>query len=381
VKLAPLVLELRGRADIQPVICVTAQHREMLDQVLQIFDLHPEHDLDLMRADQRLEDVVAAVIPAVARVIDKDRPDIVVVQGDTASAMAAAVAGFFRQKPVAHVEAGLRTGIRTSPFPEELMRRVVGQIAELHFAPTTRAAENLRREGAGAEGAIYLTGNTVVDAVRWIAARRGAKASTLARRAPRLVLVTAHRRENFGEPIRRICRALRSLVDRHDDLEIAYPIHLNPNIQVPVRELLSGHERIHLLPPLDYEDLVFLLEDSYLVLTDSGGLQEEAPVFGKPVLVLRHDTERPEAIEAGTAILVGTETDLIIRATERLLTDETEYRRMARAQSPFGDGLAAKRIAEILVAWSRRDLGPVERWRWTGTGGLVPHATGGSRGD
>ena len=378
------------------MICVTAQHREMLDQVLQIFDLHPEHDLDVMRADQRSEDVVAAVIPAVARVIDEEGPDMVIVQGDTASAMAAAIAGFFRQKPVAHVEAGLRTGVRTSPFPEELMRRVVGQIAELHFAPTTRAAENLRREGAGAEGGIYLTGNTVVDAVRWIAARRGAKASTLARRGRHLVLVTAHRRENFGEPIRRICRALRSLVDHHEDLEVAYPVHLNPNIQVPVRELLSGHERIHLLPPLDYRELVYLMEDSYLVLTDSGGLQEEAPVFGKPVLVLRQETERPEAVEAGTAILVGTETDLIIRATERLLADETEYRRMARAQSPFGDGLAAKRIADVIEALighqtafartakyaigSQRKV-RLENIQYRRRSGWLPYAPGGARAD
>ena len=365
-------MELRRRADARAVVCATAQHREMLDQVLRIFEIAPDHDLDLMQADQRSEDVAAAAMRAVARVIDEERPDVVVVQGDTTTAMASSLAAFFRRTPVGHVEAGLRTGIRTSPFPEELMRRIVSQVAELHFAPTTRAAENLRRERADAEGAVFLTGNTVVDAVRWIAARPRAGAPFV-RRASRLVLLTAHRRENFGEPIREICRAVRTLADRHPDLEVAYPVHLNPNIQGPVRELLSGHERIHLLEPLDYASLVHLMEDAYLILTDSGGLQEEAPVFGKPVLVLRRDTERPEAIEAGTALLVGTDEAAIVANAERLLEDEAAYRRMAQAQSPFGDGVAAKRIADILVAWARRDLASVAPWRWTGSGRLEPY--------
>lgn len=373
VKLAPLIMELRRRGDAQPVLCATGQHREMLDQVLRLFELRPDHDLDLMKTDQQPGDVAAAVLTGVGRVIEAVKPAVVVVQGDTTTAMAASLAAFFRGTPVAHVEAGLRTGVRSSPFPEELMRRIVGQIAELHFAPTARAAENLRVERADAEGLIFLTGNTVVDAVKWIATRRRPNTGVVARRAARLVLVTAHRRENFGEPIRNICRAVRALVERNAGVEFAYPVHPNPSIQRPVRELLEGHERIHLLAPLDYEDLIGLLEESYLVLTDSGGLQEEAPVFGKPVLVLRRDTERPEAIDAGTALLVGTDEGRIVCETERLLSDPVAYQRMAHAHSPFGDGLAAKRITDILLAFGRGDLDELARWRWTQGGELVPY--------
>jgi UDP-N-acetylglucosamine 2-epimerase len=373
VKLAPVVMELRRRPEAQAVLCATGQHREMLDQVLRLFDLRPDHDLDVMRADQQPGDVAAAVLAGVGKVIEAEQPAIVVVQGDTTTAMAASLAAFFRRTPVAHVEAGLRTGVRSSPFPEELMRRIVGRIAELHFAPTTRAAENLRAERADTEGAIFLTGNTVVDAVKWIAANRRPSTGCLERRAARLVLLTAHRRENFGEPIRGICRAVLALVERNPDIEVVYPVHPNPNVQRPVRELLEGHERIRLLPPQDYEDLIGLMEQSYLVLTDSGGLQEEAPVFGKPVLVLRRDTERPEAIEAGTAILVGTSEDRIVDEAERLLSDPAAYRRMAHAHSPFGDGLAANRIADILLAYGREDLDAVARWRWRELGVLVPY--------
>src|SRR5437660_9446785 len=366
-------MELRRRAEAEPVLCATGQHREMLDKVLRIFDLQPDHDLDLMTANRQPADVASAVLTSVGRVIEAEKPTVVVGQGDTTTAMAASLAAFFHGTPVAHVEAGLRTGNRSSPFPEELMRRIVGRIAELHFAPTARAAENLRAERADAEGVIFLTGNTVVDAVKWIAAKRRPNSRLLTRRAARLVLLTAHRRENFGEPIRSICHAVRALVHRNPDIEVAYPVHPNPNIQRPVRELLEGQERIHLLPPLDYEDLIGLMEESYLVLTDSGGLQEEAPVFGKPVLVLRRDTERPEAIDAGTALLVGTDEAAIVANAERLLEDEAAYRRMAQAQSPFGDGVAAKRIADILVAWARRDLASVAPWRWTGSGRLEPY--------
>ena len=364
VKLAPVVMELRRRAEAEPVLCATGQHREMLDQVLRIFDLQPDHDLDLMKANQQPADVAAAVLTSVGRVIEAEKPTVVVVQGDTTTAMAASLAAFFHGTPVAHVEAGLRTGNRSSPFPEKLMRRIVGRIAELHFAPTARAAE----------GVIFLTGNTVVDAVKWIAAKRRPNSRLLTRRAARLVLLTAHRRENFGEPIRSICHAVRALVHRNPDIEVAYPVHPNPNIQRPVRELLEGQERIHLLPPLDYEDLIGLMEESYLVLTDSGGLQEEAPVFGKPVLVLRRDTERPEAIDAGTAILVGTDVRRILLESERLLGDPAAYQRMAHAHSPFGDGFAAMRIADILLAFGRGDLEAVAQSRWTELGELVPYA-------
>ncbi|HKW79247.1 MAG TPA: UDP-N-acetylglucosamine 2-epimerase (non-hydrolyzing) [Candidatus Limnocylindria bacterium] len=373
IKVAPVIAELRARRDSEIFVCATAQHREMLDQVLRIFGVVPDRDLNVMRADQSLDDVTASVLEGVTDVVDDWRPDVLLVQGDTASAMAAALAAFYRRVPVGHIEAGLRTGIRTSPFPEEMARRIVTQIAELHFAPTRRSAENLRREHADVEGHVFLTGNTVVDAVRQIADRLAAT-PPVERRAERLLLVTAHRRENFGEPIRSICRALRAIVERHDDVEIVYPVHLNPNVQGPVRELLGGHERIQLVPPVDYEALVGLMRQAYLVLTDSGGLQEEAPVLGKPVLVLRRDTERPEAIEAGTAILVGTDEAAIVRSVEQLLRDRAAYARMAQAKSPFGDGHAAERIADALLAW-KHDPSALARLRWDGTSELVPYVT------
>ena len=373
IKVAPVIAELRARRDSEIFVCATAQHREMLDQVLRIFGVVPDRDLNVMRADQSLDDVTASVLEGVTDVIDDWRPDVLLVQGDTASAMAAALAAFYRRVPVGHIEAGLRTGIRTSPFPEEMARRIVTQIAELHFAPTRRSAENLVREHADVEGHVFLTGNTVVDAVRQIADRLAAN-PPVERRAERLLLVTAHRRENFGEPIRSICRALRAIVERHDDVEIVYPVHLNPNVQGPVRELLGGHERIQLVPPVDYEALVGLMRQAYLVLTDSGGLQEEAPVLGKPVLVLRRDTERPEAIEAGTAILVGTDEAAIVRSVEQLLRDRAAYARMAQARSPFGDGHAAERIADALLAW-KHDPSALARLRWDGTSELVPYVT------
>lgn len=370
VKLAPVVMELERRPETTPILCATAQHREMLDQVLRLFGLRPDHDLDLMKANQHPSDIAAAVLAGVSRVIEVEDPAAVVVQGDTTTAMAASLAGFLRKVPVAHVEAGLRSGTKRSPFPEELMRRVVSRVAELHFAPTVRAAENLRAERADAEGAIFLTGNTVVDAVKWIAQER-CRAVGPEAGGRRLILLTAHRRENFGEPIRAICRAVLSIVERNPEIEVVYPVHPNPNIQVPVNELLGGHERIRLVPPLDYRELVDLLQRSYLVLTDSGGLQEEAPVFGKPVLVLRAETERPEAIEAGTAALVGADEAVIVREAERLLSDPIAHQRMAHAHSPFGDGLAARRIADILIAFGRGDLSAVAEWRWGQDGALV----------
>lgn len=373
VKLAPLILELRQRAGIDTTVCVTGQHRQMLDQVLDLFNITPDHDLNLMTADQHPNDVAATVLQSVGYVIDREQPDVVVVQGDTTTAMAASLAAFLRRAPVAHVEAGLRTGLRASPFPEEMMRRIVGRIAQLHMAPTTLAANNLLAERADADGAIFLTGNTVVDAVQFIAARQQEEDLGTTNGSSRLILVTAHRRENFGTPIRNICAAILRLVERDPSLEVVYPVHLNPRIQGPVRELLAGHERIHLLAPLDYAQLVAVMRRAYLILTDSGGLQEEAPVFGKPVLVLRDDTERPEAIDAGTAILVGTDPDTIVRESERLLRVPVAYGRMAHAHSPFGDGMAAKRIADILIAFGTGDLEPVARWRWVPGGELVPY--------
>jgi UDP-N-acetylglucosamine 2-epimerase len=345
----------------------------MLDQVLDIFGLVPDEDLNIMRADQHPEDVASAVLTGVAAVVGKVRPDIVLVQGDTTTAMATALAAFFRQSPVGHVEAGLRTGVRTSPFPEEVMRRIVTQVSTLHFAPTTRAATNLIRDHANDEGSVFLTGNTVVDAVKWIADKRAEAPLPFQRRAKRLILLTAHRRENFGAPLQNICAAARTIVDRHADVEIAYPVHPNPNVQAVVKRLLGGHERIHLLQPLSYRDLVHVLQDTTLVLTDSGGIQEEAPVFGKPVLVLRRDTERPEAIDAGAALLVGTDELAIVHATDSLLTDHGAYLRMSKVQSPFGDGHAAERIVDILVAWRGGDLERVEQMRWPNTVDLAPY--------
>lgn len=373
VKLAPVVMELRRRAGVDTVLCATGQHREMLDQVLRLFQLTPDHDLDLMRADQQLADITSGVLSGVSGVIIREKPDVVVVQGDTTTAMAGSLAAFFHRVPVGHVEAGLRTGLRTSPFPEELMRRMVGRIAELHFAPTTRAAENLRREGADTEGAVYLTGNTVVDAVRWIARNRPARSPLMLQEGRQLLLVTAHRRENFGQPIRDVCDALRALVSRNDRLEIVYPVHPNPNISGPVHAALGDVERIRLVAPLDYSELVDLMRRSVLVLTDSGGLQEEAPVFGKPVLVLRNETERPEAVEAGTAMIVGTDPGCIVRETERLLSDADAYDAMAQAHSPFGDGFAALRIVDILEAFGRREADAVAQWRWVEGGALLPY--------
>jgi UDP-N-acetylglucosamine 2-epimerase len=373
IKLAPVIFELRRRPDVEVIVCVTAQHREMLDQVLDIFELVPDTDLDVMRANQRPEDVVSAVLTRVAAVIGEVTPDVVLVQGDTTSAMATALAAFFRRIPVGHVEAGLRTGVRASPFPEELMRRIVTQVSSLHFAPTAVAATNLIRDRANDEGSVFFTGNTVVDAVKRIAAQRGHSPLPFERRAKRLVLLTAHRRENFGVPLQNICAAVRTIVQRHTDVEVAYPVHPNPSVQAVATRLLGGHERIHLLQPLSYRDLVHALQDATLVLTDSGGIQEEAPVFGKPVLVLRRDTERPEAIAAGTALLVGTDESAIVDATERLLTDQGAYLRMSKVQSPFGDGYAAPRIADILVAWRSDDLERVEHMRWPSATGLAPY--------
>jgi len=351
----------------------------MLDQALGILGVVPDHDLDVMRPEQSLNAVTAAVVHGVGRVIVDTRPDLVLVQGDTISAMGSAVSAFNERVAVGHVEAGLRTGKRASPYPEEMTRRIVTQIAELHFAPTTSAADNLLREHADLEGHVFLTGNTVVDAVREIAERATDTSALFQRRARRMILMTAHRRENFGEPIRAICRAVRAIVDAHADVEVAYPVHLNPNIQRPVTELLAGHERIHLLSPLEYDELVALMGEATLILSDSGGLQEEAPVLGKPVVVLRRDTERPEAIAAGTAVLAGTDEAQIVSIVRRLLTDSAAYERMAQARSPFGDGHASKRIADIVTAWHAGRLSDVERFRWRGTGELAPYPTAGVR--
>jgi len=356
IKLAPVIHELaRHPKEFEPTALVTAQHRHMLDQVLRVFDIRPDHDLDLMRPGQSLADVTVGVLRGVERVLRRVRPDMVMVQGDTTSALAAALAAFYQQIPVGHVEAGLRTRDKYSPYPEEMNRRLVSSLADLHFAPTRTARENLLREGVP-RGRIHVTGNTVVDALK--AMRRSRVAwyvPVLDKIAPeqRVILVTAHRRESFGPGFESICHALRMIVERNPHVEVVYPVHLNPNVRKPVRRILGGVSRVHLIKPLDYLPFVRLMERSYLILTDSGGIQEEAPALGKPVLVMRDVTERPEAVEAGTAKLVGTDAETIVTATERLLCVGAAYRKMARARNPFGDGRASARIAGALQRFLR----------------------------
>lgn len=349
IKLAPVVRALAAtRPDLQPVICVTAQHRQMLDQVLELFDLQPDYDLDLMREDQSVTFVTTQVLVRLEELLRKVAPAAVLVQGDTTTSMAAGLAAFYQRIPVGHVEAGLRTSDRYSPFPEEMMRRLLTQLTTYHFAATPEAAATLLAENISLED-VYLTGNPVVDAVLWIRERSPRSLPVQLTPGHRLILVTAHRRESFGEPLRRICAAIQALVDRNPDIEVVYPVHPNPNVQQPVHELLGEIPRVHLTQPLRYDAFIGLMDRSYLILSDSGGVQEEAPVLGKPVLVLREKTERREALQANAAILVGTDTTRIVAEAERLIRDPNAYARMAVSRSPFGDGRAASRIAAILL--------------------------------
>lgn len=362
--MAPVVRALKaypGKIEVR--VCVTGQHREMLDQVLGLFDLVPDVDLDVMQANQGLADLTARTLARVAVVLAQEGPDWVLVQGDTTSAMATALAASYRRIPVGHVEAGLRTHDRYSPFPEEINRRVIGTLATVHFAPTAAAVRNLLAEGV-ARGDIALTGNTIVDAVKWIADQPPspeaqelmASLGTMAlseqvgpRPSKKLVLVTAHRRESFGPPLESLCRGLRAIADQNEDVLLVYPVHFNPNVQSPVRRLLAGHPRIRLIDPLAYEPFVKLMSAAYLVLTDSGGIQEEAAVLGKPLLVLRDVTERPEIIETGIGRLVGTDATVIAAEANRLLHDTTMRKSMARKADLYGDGHAAERIVSGLL--------------------------------
>lgn len=352
IKMAPVIQALQREAWAQVTVLATAQHRDLLDQVLRLFDIVPDADLDLMRADQDLAALTARLIPALDAKFAELQPDVVLAQGDTTTVMTAALVAFYRRIPFGHVEAGLRTHDLDNPFPEEMNRLVAGHLARWHFAPTARAQRNLLREGIPEE-AIHVIGNTVIDALLQVAAREWPLDLPLDPHK-RLVLVTAHRRENFGEPFRAICRAIRALADRHPDIQVVYPVHPNPNVQRVTRELLAGHPRIKLCAPLDYTAFVEAQKRAYLILTDSGGVQEEAPALGKPVLVLRTETERPEAIEAGVARLVGTSEERIVHEASLLLDDERAYRAMARGASPYGDGESAQRIVRIL----RRALCP-----------------------
>lgn len=356
--MAPVIQALDAEALIKSRICVTAQHREMLDQVLHLFGIHPHIDLNLMRPNQTLSGLTAQILVNIDTVLESEKPDWIIVQGDTTTVMASALAAFYRGIKVGHVEAGLRTGDKLQPFPEEINRRLTSSLADLHFAPTILSQQNLIEEGIDAKN-IVVTGNPVIDALQQITKMPPpseildlAKQWGLSKGDKRLVLVTAHRRENFGQPIKNICTALKGLAEHYgDQLVIVYPVHLNPNIQEPVRQLLGNVPNIFLVEPLEYLPLVHILKQAYVVLTDSGGIQEEATGLEKPTLVLRNKTERPEGVEAGVLRLVGTNSEKIFIETCRLLDDEVEYGSMSHASNPFGDGHAAKRIVQALLAY------------------------------
>lgn len=361
IKMAPLVKALAADDYFEAKVVVTAQHREMLDQVLELFEIKPDYDLNLMKAGQDLYDITAGVLLGLRDVLKEFQPDLVLVHGDTATTLAATLAAFYQQIPVGHVEAGLRTGNIYSPWPEEANRVLTGHIAAFHFAPTIRNQNALLEEHIAVEK-IKVTGNTVIDALQWVvkkiqnsmtlqhSIRALLKKSGLDETIldQRYVLITGHRRENFGEGFENICKALSELAKNNPETHFIYPVHLNPNVQEPVKRLLSGVKNVHLITPLGYEPFVYLMQHAYLVLTDSGGVQEEAPGLGKPVLVMRDTTERPEAIEAGTVKLVGTHFQTIISAVQQLLDDPKIYQQMSRANNPYGDGLASQRIVEFI---------------------------------
>lgn len=353
--MAPVVKALADIRSIEARVCVTAQHRQMLDQVLSLFDIVPDFDLDLMKPGQDLTDITSNVLLGMRSVFRKWRPDYVLVHGDTTTTLATSLAAYYEKIPVGHVEAGLRTGNIYSPWPEEMNRRIAGSVSQVHFAPTETARSNLLREGVD-DFAIHVTGNTVIDALLKVVQRLRADAELrggmderfrFLDSRKRLVLVTGHRRENFGAGFENICTALSRISERND-VEIVYPVHLNPNVQEPVKRLLGNFRNIHLIEPLDYLPFVYLMDRADILLTDSGGIQEEAPSLGKPVLVMRNTTERPEAVLAGTVRLVGTDPKTIVMETQRLLDNPAEYDRMSHAHNPYGDGQAAKRIVNIL---------------------------------
>ncbi|WP_444677533.1 non-hydrolyzing UDP-N-acetylglucosamine 2-epimerase [Halomonas sp. E19] len=358
IKMAPLALQLANDDRFEAKVCVTAQHREMLDQVLSLFELTPDFDLNLMKPGQDLADVTTGILHGMKSVFREFTPDMVLVHGDTATTFAASLAAYYHQIPVGHVEAGLRTGNLYSPWPEEANRKLTGALAAKHFAPTPTSKQNLLKEGVD-PSAVFVTGNTVTDALLNVVHKLEndtALANGLAQRfafldpAKRLVLVTGHRRESFGGGFERICQALAHIANAHPDVQVVYPVHLNPNVREPVNRLLAGVDNIFLIEPQDYLPFVYLMNRAHLILTDSGGIQEEAPTLGKPVLVMRNTTERPEAVEAGTVKLVGTNVDVITSAISRLLLDENAYQAMSVAHNPYGDGKACQRIMDALVA-------------------------------
>jgi UDP-N-acetylglucosamine 2-epimerase (non-hydrolysing) len=357
IKMAPLALAIDADNRFDVKVCVTAQHREMLDQVLELFEIEPDFDLNVMRAGQTLTDVTTAILAGLKPVLEEFRPDIVLVHGDTATTFAASLAAYYQQIKVGHVEAGLRTGNIYSPWPEEANRKLTSVIASYHFAPTAGSRDNLLSEGVP-DSEITVTGNTVIDALFWVREKLNTSSSLSSELSAkfeyldperRLVLVTGHRRESFGGGFERICQALRQIATRNPDVQILYPVHLNPNVQEPVNRLLKGLDNVILIDPQQYLPFCYLMDRASLILTDSGGIQEEAPSLGKPVLVMRETTERPEAVDAGTVRLVGTDVGLITAQVELLLTDPDAYRQMSKAHNPYGDGNACERILECLI--------------------------------
>jgi UDP-N-acetylglucosamine 2-epimerase (non-hydrolysing) len=375
IKMAPVIKLMQSHANFFDVrICVTAQHRQMLDDVLEIFEMRPDCDLDLMQKNQSLSELTASCIRSIDPVIARENPDCVFVQGDTTSAMAGALVSYYHRVRVAHIEAGLRTGDKFHPFPEEMNRRMIASIADIHFAPSQSAADNLILEGIDASN-IHVVGNTSIDAVHQVLEAEYDLQSGPLNNIPfeqkRIIVVTAHRRENFGEPISDICEALKIVAARYKSLiHIVYPVHMNPNINIPVRKLLGGIANITLLEPLDYRSFIHLLDRSYIIVTDSGGIQEEAPSLGKPVFVLRKTTERVECVEAGTARIVGTKTDAIVREVSNLLENPKAYSDMACCSNPYGDGYAAQRICAVISAKCGREA---KTFADAGFQNLVPH--------
>lgn len=360
IKMAPLVRQFKLHNDkFDTIVCVTAQHREMLDQVLKIFEIIPDYDLDLMEKGQSLTDLTSNIIRSINTVLTMEKPDLVFVQGDTTTTFAVSLVAYYLHIPVAHIEAGLRTNDKYSPFPEEINRRLTSVVADYHYAPTQCSKDNLLKEGIS-NNVIFITGNTVIDALLFITKRNQNKSKhekwsqyfysnyNIKLTNDRIIVITGHRRESFGRGFENICQSLAVIANKNPKVKIIYPVHLNPNIQGPVYSILGNIDNIYLIPPLDYLSFIFLMERSYIILTDSGGIQEEAPSLGKPVLVMRNTTERPEGIMAGTAKLVGTEINSITSAVLKLLNDKNEYVKMAKAINPYGDGLAAERIIESL---------------------------------
>ncbi len=351
IKMAPLVKELEKRKNIESIVCVTAQHREMLDQVLETFDIKPDYDLNIMKQGQTLGDVTTRALTGLEDVIKEARPDIVLVHGDTTTTFAGALAAFYNQVAIGHVEAGLRTDNKYSPYPEEMNRQMVDRLSDMYFAPTEISKNNLLKENID-ESKIYITGNTAIDAMSTTVDKNYThKELEWIKPGERMILLTAHRRENLGEPMRHIFRAIKRIVDEFDDVKVIYPIHMNPKVREVANEVFDGDDKVKLIEPLEVFDFHNFQNKSYIILTDSGGIQEEAPSLGKPVLVLRDTTERPEGISAGTLKLVGTDEDVIYEETKRLLTDSKEYERMSKASNPYGDGHASERIVDAIVEY------------------------------